>query len=184
MSDPKTASSRLAEPDGKPLVLADGARLRLRQWHRADRPLWQRAFDHLSATTRYRRFLTPTPALSERLTRDLTELDHHDHEAVIALDDATGEGVGLARYVRDAVRRDTAEVAVTVADDWQHRGVGGALLRALRDRAVAEGISSFTAYMLADNRPMMALLEELGPVRVTGRYGEAVEAEVGLTTPR
>ena len=46
-----------------------------------------------------------------------TEIDHHDHEAMIALDERTGEGIGVARYVRDRERPDTAEVAVTVIDD-------------------------------------------------------------------
>jgi hypothetical protein len=45
----------------------------------------------------------------------------HDHEAMIALDEQTGEGIGVARYVWDPDHPDMAEVAVTVIDDWQGR---------------------------------------------------------------
>jgi hypothetical protein len=49
------------------------------------------------------------PELSEEKVRYLTEIDHRDHEAIIALDEKTGEGIGVARYVRDPQRPDVAE---------------------------------------------------------------------------
>jgi GNAT superfamily N-acetyltransferase len=96
----------------------------------------------------------------------------------MALDEKSGEGVGVGRYVRDPQRPDTAEVAVTVADDWQGRGLGTMLLDALSARAEDEGITRFTALMLATNSEMMDLLEQLGPVRVVDRDAGAVEVEV------
>ena len=102
------------------------------------------------------------------MVRYLTEIDHHDHEAIAALDARTGEGIGVARYVRDPQRRDAAEVAVTVIDDWQGKGVGTLLLEVLGARARQEGISSFTALMLATNQEMMEV------TRPSGRCGSSI----------
>ena len=120
------------------------------------------------------------PELSEEMVRYLTDVDHHDHEAVVALDAATGEGVGVARYVRDRDRPERAEAAVTVIDDWQGRGLGTLLLELLAVRAREEGIDRFTALMLASNDEMMELLESLGPVRVIDREAGTVEVEAPL----
>ncbi|MGZ4187371.1 MAG: hypothetical protein ACXVFQ_00605 [Solirubrobacteraceae bacterium] len=66
----------------------------------------------------------PMPELTEPVVRYLTEIDHRKHEAMIALDEETGEGVGVARCVRDRDRPHAAGVAVTVIDDWQRRRDG------------------------------------------------------------
>jgi GNAT superfamily N-acetyltransferase len=121
------------------------------------------------------------PALGEESVRYLTEIDHHDHEAIAALDDS-GEGIGVARYICNPERPDVAEVAVTVIDDWQGNGLGTVLLEVLgaRARARAEGITSFTALMLASNQEMMQVLEALGPVRVVDRDVGTVEIEMPI----
>jgi GNAT superfamily N-acetyltransferase len=162
---------------GAPVAARDGSRIRVRQIRSSDKALLQRSFERLSEESRYRRFLSPTPELSESMLSYLTEVDHHDHVAIVALDEATGEGVGVARYVRSGERPETAEVAVTVIDDWQGRGVGTLLLDVLAARAREEGISSFTALMLASNREMIELLERLGPVRIVHREGGTVAVE-------
>ena len=163
---------------GAPIVLRDGSRVRLRQGHSSDRHLLLRGFERLSPESRYRRFLVAMRELSEDKVRYLTEIDHHDHEAIIALDEKTGDGIGVARYVRDPQRPDVAEVAVTVIDDWQGRGLGTLLLEVLGARARAEGITIFTALMLATNQEMMDVLEGLGPVRIVDREGGTVEIEM------
>jgi GNAT superfamily N-acetyltransferase len=160
-------------------VLRDGSRVRIRQARRTDRDLLVRGFERLSPESRYRRFLTPMHELDERTLRYLTDLDHRDHEAMIALDES-GDGVGVARYVRSAVRPDTAEVAVAVVDRWQGRGLGTLLLRAISARVRTEGVRTFTALMLASNHDMMDLFEHLGRVRIVGRAGGTVEIEVAI----
>jgi GNAT superfamily N-acetyltransferase len=125
---PLTPSTGEVVALGAPIVLRDGSRIRLRQGHSSDKQLLLRGFERLSPESRYRRFLAAMPELSEEKVRYLTEIDHHDHEAIIALDERTGEGIGVARYIRDPERRDAAEVAVTVIDDWQGRGLGTLLL--------------------------------------------------------
>ncbi|MHB1835934.1 MAG: GNAT family N-acetyltransferase [Solirubrobacteraceae bacterium] len=175
-----TPSTRKTAPRGAEVCLRDGSRVRVRPGSRADRDLLLRGFQRLSPSSRYRRFLAPTPELSKEMVRYLTEIDHHDHEALVAIDDRTGEGVGVARYVRDPERPGVAEVAVTVVDDWQGRGLGTILLEALCARARQEGIASFTAVMLAANDEMMELLRRLGPVQIVARDSGVVEIEVPI----
>jgi RimJ/RimL family protein N-acetyltransferase len=71
------------------------------------------------------------PALSPAELRYFTDVDHHDHEALGVLDHPGGRGVGIARYVRDADDRQAAEIAVTIVDDWQGRGLGTELVAPL-----------------------------------------------------
>ena len=81
---------------GAQIALRDGSHVRIRQGHHTDRDLLLRGFERLSPESRYRRFLVPMTELTESTIRYLTEIDHHNHEAMIALDDKTGEGIGLA----------------------------------------------------------------------------------------
>ena len=161
-------------------TLRDGSRVKVRPVRRSDAGLLLRGFERLSEESRYRRFLCSMPELSESMVRYLTDVDHHDHEAVVALDPGTGEGVGVARYVRDSAEPTRAEAAVTVIDDWQGRGLGTLLLELMAVRAREEGINRFTALMLASNDEMMGLLESLGPVRVVDREAGTVEVEAPL----
>jgi GNAT superfamily N-acetyltransferase len=165
---------------GAPIELRDGSHIRVRQGHPADSELLLRGFQRLGPESRYRRFLVAMPELSEEMVRYLTEIDHHDHEAMIALDEQTGDGIGVARYVRNRERPDTAEVAVTVIDDWQGRGVGTLLLEVICGRARQEGITTFTALMLATNQEMMDVFRGLGPVRIVDQETGTVEIEMPI----
>jgi RimJ/RimL family protein N-acetyltransferase len=133
-----------------------------------DKDALARGFDRLSERSRYRRFLSPRGPLTDAELRYLTEVDHHDHEALVAVEPETGQGVGVARFVRSPEDPKLAELAVAVADDWQGRGVGSLLAAELAKRAREEGITCFTALVLAENDVMLGLLQELGHVR-TGR---------------
>jgi GNAT superfamily N-acetyltransferase len=137
-------------------------------------------FGRLSDRSRYQRFLSPHAVMSPSELRYFTEVDHHDHEALVALDTETEMGVGVARYVRSATDPAVAELAVTVVDDWQGKGVGGRLTAALADRARAEGITSFSALVLAENEQILNLLEDLGSVREVAREQGTVELTVEL----
>jgi GNAT superfamily N-acetyltransferase len=165
---------------GAPIVLRDGSHVRIRQGHHTDRDMLLRGFERLSPESRYRRFLAPMAELTAATIRYLTEIDHHNHEAMIALDERTGEGIGVARYVRDPDHPDVAELAVTVIDHWQGRGLGTLLLEVISARARQEGIATFTALMLATNKEMMDLLKALDPVRIVGRELGTVEIEVPI----
>ncbi len=165
---------------GAAVVLPDGLRVRLRQIRDSDKELLQQGFDRLSREARYRRFLTPTDSLSKETLRYLTEVDHHDHEAIAAIEEESGRGIGVARYVRWSDRPQVAELAVTVLDEYQQRGLGTLLVRALAGRAREEGITAFSALMLASNHEMRELLESLGPVREVDRESGTVEVEIPI----
>ena len=113
---------------GRPVVLRDGSAVLIRPVRSADAPLVADGFARLSARSRQLRFLTPKKDLSPAELRYFTDVDHHDHEALGALDHPGGRGVGIARYVRDADDPQAAEIAVTIIDDWQGRGLGTELV--------------------------------------------------------
>jgi GNAT superfamily N-acetyltransferase len=165
---------------GIAVALRDGSRVRVRPVGPGDRELLRAGFERLGPASRYQRFLAPMAELSEEDITYLTDVDHHDHEALAAIDEATGDGVGVARFVRCAGRPDTAEAAVTVIDDWQGRGVGTALLELLAERARAEGVVRFTALLLAENRDMLEVLEAIGPLHVVDRHSGTIEIEAEL----
>jgi RimJ/RimL family protein N-acetyltransferase len=160
--------------------LRDGEPVLVRPIRPEDRVELAEGMRRLSPESRYRRFFTPTSRLSESQLRYLTEVDHHDHEALVALEPATGHGIGVARFVRSRDDPELAEVAVAVADSWQGRGAGTLLLHRLTQRARDEGIRRFGAEILAENRPMLDLIEELGEMRVIERGPGSVEVEVVL----
>ena len=88
--------------------------------------------------------------LSDADLRYLTEVDHRDHEAIVALRARAADPVGVARYVRIEAPTE-AEVAVAVVDDWQGRGAATALLERLVERARENGIERFVAVVLQEN---------------------------------
>ena len=164
---------------GKRVVLCDGSKVLIRQIQSADAPLLADGFTRLSDQSRQMRFLTRKKELSAAELRYLTDIDHHDHEALGALDHDDGRGVGIARYVRDSEDPRAAEIAVTIVDDWQGRGLGTELLSQLSDRARSEGIHRFTALVSADNAAMAGLARTTNAELV--RYGPGtVEYEITL----
>jgi nucleotide-binding universal stress UspA family protein/GNAT superfamily N-acetyltransferase len=144
------------------ITLRDGARVTLRPIAPGDKPLLAAAFERLSENSRYRRFFTTKSSLSAAELAYLVDVDHSDHEAIVAIDPVTGDGLGIARYVRLADEPEVAEVAVTVADDWQRRGVGRALLARLTYRARREGVRRFSARVQGDNAGALRLLADVG----------------------
>lgn len=160
-------------------TLRDGTGVEIRPIDPADKQLLLDGFERLGPRSRYQRFLASTPQLTDDAVRYLTEVDHHDHEALVAVD-PDGAGLGVARFVRVHERPNVAEAAVTVADDSQGRGVGTLLLQRLADRAREEGVERFWALLLSDNREMLDLLERLGPVEVLDRSAGTLEVEVEL----
>jgi len=162
-------------------VLRDGSEVLIRQVRSADAPLLADGFARLSAASRQMRFLGVKKELSAAELRYLTDVDHHDHEALVALDRADGHGVGIARYVRDADDPQGAEIAVTIVDDWQRRGLGTELMARLSDRARQEGIRRFTALADAGNVAVAAGLRNAG-ARLLRRGRGTVEYEITLHT--
>jgi nucleotide-binding universal stress UspA family protein/GNAT superfamily N-acetyltransferase len=157
------------------IQLEDGSSITIRPISVDDRQALAEGFERLSPESRYRRFFTPVTHLSERELDYLTNIDHHDHEALVAIDANTGEGIAVARYIR--IDANAAEPAIAVTDEWQRRGVASALLDALAERAREEGIRRFVAPVLADNAGAIRAFRNLGATS-----HEFMGPEVELTT--
>jgi GNAT superfamily N-acetyltransferase len=161
--------------------LRDGSLVWVRAVQPRDTALLLEGFARLSALSRWRRFLRAKPELTPAEVRYFTDVDHYDHEALGAIDAATGRGVAIARYIRSAGDPGCAEVAVTVIDEWQRRGLATVLLSRLADRARQAEISSFTALVSAENDPMITLLSrDNAGVQVIHMDRETVEYEIAL----
>lgn len=162
-------------------MLRDGSGVRIARITPRDAPLIAEGFERLSTESRRLRFLSSKPTLSSTELRYLTEVDGHWHEALGAIDPETGRGIAVARFVRDVEDPSRAEVAVTVTDEWQHRGLGTVLLGRLADRAREEGIDRFTALVAGDNPAMEPFLAGLGgTVTATPVGAGALEYEIQL----
>ena len=140
------------------MKLADGAEIVIRPIEPEDLNELAIGFGGLGALSRFRRFRQRIDRLTYEQLVALTRIDHESHEALVAIDAATGEGVGVARYVRVPDDPARAEVACTVVDPWQHRGVGSALAERLAARAGAAGIERCTALVVLGDQPARRLL--------------------------
>jgi RimJ/RimL family protein N-acetyltransferase len=167
------------------LVLADGARISLRQVGAEDRDGLAALFARLSPQSRYRRFLSPKPELTPRELTYFTDIDHVNHEAIAAVDQRDDSIVGVARYVRDPGRADVAELAIEVADAFQRMGIGTALAGLTIQHAHANGLTSLTATTLWENHAARRLLRHHGFRARQSRGGEIEhELKPGVQPPR
>jgi protein lysine acetyltransferase len=161
--------------------LANGRQVLIRDIHPDDKAELQDGLKRLSLETVHRRFLAAKPRFSSAELRYLTEVDGHNHIALVAISVQTGRLVAVARAVRVPDRADTAEWAIVVADPLQGLGLGSKLVALLADRARTEGIEHFTATMLGDNDAVQRLLRRAHAVfeRDEVRHGVR-EVTVGL----
>jgi RimJ/RimL family protein N-acetyltransferase len=172
MESGSPATSRVALRDGRAVLVAP--------LYPDDRHRYLTGFEKVSAESLYARFMTPVERFSESQLRYLLEVDHTDHEALLAVDEEEGDAVGVARFVRSQNSPKVAEAAVLVVDGWQGFGLGKALCRLLAERAREVGVETFEALLLVSNDAMMTLLESLGPVRTVSQDGTTIAVEVTL----
>ena len=123
---------------GERLELRDGSEVLVRPIAPTDKAALARGLEGLSRQARYARFFQPLTHFTGPQLEYLTEVDHQEHEALIAFPADEGDGadatpVAVARYVREAEDSPqgghAAEVAVVVTDAWQGRGLATELLR-------------------------------------------------------
>ena len=161
-------------------TLRDGTPVLIRPVGPDDKHLLEVGMERLSPQSRYFRFFRPLGELPERVLRQFTEINHVDHVAWGALDMGAAEPqpVGVSRYVRLENEPDAAEVAVTVVDSHQGRGLGTLLLAVLAHRAVVNGISQFVAVVPRDNVRMLDVFTELGCSKVA-----SVSSDLDIRVP-
>jgi len=172
----------MPESTGSVHELADHTHVLVRPLLHSDRHELAIGYEHLSAEARRLRFFSAPARLSDADLEYLTNLDYHDHFAwaAFAIDEPGQPGIGVARYIRDPTRPDQAEVAVTVLDNDQHRGLGTLLLRMLADHARCNGITTFVSHILWDNREILQTLAAAG-ARIEPE--EPGVARVAITIP-
>jgi GNAT superfamily N-acetyltransferase len=144
--------------------LTDGTPVEFHTVTPEDRERIQEGFALISEQSRYLRFFAPLNELSDQQLEYLTDVDQDAHVAWGVIDLAHPEqpGLGVGRFIRDPAETDVAEVAVTVADRFQHRGVGSALFGILYLRAMDLGVRILRAYILPQNKFIAELLAQLG----------------------
>ena len=174
--------------DPTDVILRDGATLRLRPPLAADAEGMLDFFSRLSDRSRYLRF-HGFPALGQKLVTPFLDPDWDERGALIGCFE--GRIVALANYARLRDRR-AAEVAFTVDDEFQGRGIGTRLLEQLVELAASVGIEEFVAEVLPENRSMLVVFRDAGfdvvreleggeleirfPIASTGHYRDQVAA--------
>ncbi len=144
---------------GRGAIWADGTLLNVRPIACDDTDRLKRLFGRLSPVSIQMRFFAPIRRLSRAQLARLVDVDHKCRDALVAL--SNDEIVAVARY--DGHCAGEAEIAVTVEDSWQHRGIGKRLARNLSKLAIARGYDTFVAAILPDNRAALRLVRALSP---------------------
>jgi len=146
------------------VLLRDGTRVLIRPVVPGDKPGLQEGLGRLSLRSRYQRFLAPMASFSKKQLSYLTEIDYDDHMAWAAVDLSSSprRGLGVARYIRLKGEPTVAELAVTVVDSHQGRGLGGLLLAMLSRSAAQNGIETFLGYVLSENTPIVGIARHWG----------------------
>jgi protein lysine acetyltransferase len=143
-----------------PVRVRNGQELLLRPVLPGDSERTLQGHVRFSSETLYRRFMSarvPSPALMDYLA----EVDYVDHFVWVMTDQA-GCPVADARFVRDDHDPAIAEIAFTVADAYQGRGIGSFLIAALSVAARVDGVEKFSGRMLADNVAMRTIMDHYG----------------------
>lgn len=175
---------RIVIPAGRPkheMPIKDGVILTLSPIIKTDKKLFEEGIEELSLESRFARFGQGVGNLSQRELDYLTDVDQRNHVAWGAAIEEEVAGVG--RYIlQDGT---TAEVAVTVLDAMQRRGIGRALFAALVAVARADGIHELAFETRADNKAVMSMISdlEISPLVSDGMVERRIRLSVIPTTP-
>jgi len=156
-----------------------GERLTVRPIRPEDADQHGAFFGRLSPQDIRYRFFTAMRELSPEQMARLTQIDYDREMAFIAVRDAGGETVGVARLVCED--EQSGEFAVIVQADMKGQGLATHLMRRLIDWARTRGLREMVGQVLADNAPMLGFVRHLGfSVRRMPEEPEVVEARLSL----
>jgi acetyltransferase len=136
----------------------------VRALRRCDDAPIRELFEHLSAQSRYFRFLSPLQYLPDALVRGLASVDYRRHLALVAYHAASGSPLPIGLGGFDATGDDSAEVALVVRDDWQRRRIGTELAIRVLDAAEARGFHRFVANVAGENFAIRKVIRKLGRI--------------------
>jgi acetyltransferase len=154
------------------LRLRDGSRVPVRPIRPEDAEAERRFVARLSHRSRYQRFLNEMSELPPAMLARFTQLDYDRELALVALAPGGEDFIAVGRYAPNP-DGETAEFALTVADDWQGKGLGRALLERLCQLAREAGYRTLYGHILHANRDMLELARCLGFAQ-TGSEGDLV----------
>jgi RimJ/RimL family protein N-acetyltransferase len=144
----------------RPRSSATVAGATIRALAEGDRDDLRAMFERLSPDSRYRRFLSSAASFDVAL-RNVLDLDYVQRDAIVAIVDDRIIGLAECRAFRRSP--SDVEVAVTIDDAYQRRGLGREMLDLVIGRARANGARTVHASVLAENRPMLELLYKIAP---------------------
>jgi GNAT superfamily N-acetyltransferase len=155
---------------------------RIREIRPDDREALLRFYASLSPESRQARFHAAAPQVGEPAATYFCGPDHAHREGLVAEAlDAGGRTEIIGHLCLEPLEPGVAEMAIAVADAWQRRGVGRALLAAAGDWARAHGIATLSASMLWGNAPILGLVRAMGcPISFGPADGGTVEARVRI----
>ncbi len=160
----------------------DGVELTVRPITIGDVERLARLFTRLSPSSVHFRFFSPIARPPRAALLRLADVDHGRRDALVVLDG--DEIVAVARYdgrpENGPGASHQAEIAITVEDAWQHRGLGKRLARRLAELATERGYDTFVAIMLPDNRAALGLVHKLVPDATVRWAGGEYEASLPL----
>ena len=161
------------------LVLRDGSVVRIRPIRPDDAPRLQELHGRLSVNSAYQRFFTIVRRLPADWARTLATVDYRRRLAlVVEIDGEKGvDLIAVGRY--DALDDTEAEVAFVVQDSWQNRGLGTIVFAEVLRVAAARSFRRFRAYVLADNRRMLDMIQRF--TRIESRKVEQNVTELVFT---
>jgi GNAT superfamily N-acetyltransferase len=178
------ARARLAfGPDYRESVtLTDGLQVQLSTLGPEHAAELVRGYARLSERSRYHRFFSTKRSLSERDLARLLMLDGRDHYAIRAAirTERGWEGIAVGRLARLSASPHTAELAITVLDEYQKRGLGRLLLGRIESAARERGYDRVHGEVLAENRAMLRLAHAAMPRLVARMQGPVVDIEAPL----
>lgn len=150
-----SASTAAARPPARPPVAGD---VSVRRVKPTDAPALRAFYEGLSPESRRARFLG-WAGVGDRQSLSFCTPDHVHAEGFVALRPDTDEKVEIVGHLcLEPAGHGELELAVAVADAWQGRGVGGALMRASLRWAQERGYESIVASCFADNVRVLRLL--------------------------
>jgi GNAT superfamily N-acetyltransferase len=155
--------------------LRDGQRVLIRPVLPQDEELTSAFFRGLPLRARYDRFMAPMPHLPPELVKRFTNIDYRSHVALVAEVFVGGREtvVAEARYACGPDPSE-AEFAVSVAEEWQGRGLASLLLGKLLCRAADAGLTRMIGETLASNATMLHLARKAGFTATSSAEGRGV----------
>ncbi|WP_322515946.1 bifunctional acetate--CoA ligase family protein/GNAT family N-acetyltransferase [Rhodopseudomonas palustris] len=143
------------------LEMKDGWRVLARPLRPDDEPAIHEFLTHVTPEDLRLRFFAAMKEFSHAFIARLTQLDYARAMAFIALDEATGETLGVVRIHSDSIY-ESGEYAILLRSDLKGKGLGWALMKLIIEYARAEGLKFVCGQVLRENTAMLRMCRQLG----------------------